>query len=109
MMSYRKTWNKDNLDDPAMLNCILSHSSGDYNLSFKRGDPMESLRYRMAAIKIVNERLSDPEEAIQNSTICVVAAISVYEVSRHYITELQIRHSNADDMESIGRPIMEQG
>ena len=74
------SWNKDSLDDPAMLNCILSHSSGDYNLSFKRGDPMDSLRYRMSAISIVNDRLSDPENAVQNGTICVVAAISIYEV-----------------------------
>lgn len=34
----------------------------------------------MAAISIVNDRLSDPENAVQNGTICVVAAISIYEV-----------------------------
>jgi hypothetical protein len=80
MMRYRKSWIKDALEDPALLNTILSHSSGDYNLSFKRGDPMESLRYRMEAIRIVNDRLSSPEDAVRDGTICVVAGISTYEV-----------------------------
>ncbi|KAE9366639.1 hypothetical protein N431DRAFT_495079 [Stipitochalara longipes BDJ] len=50
-----------------------------YNLSFKKGDPMESLRYRMEAIRIVNDRLSSPEDAIRDGTICVVAGTATYE------------------------------
>ena len=89
MMRYRKSWNKDSLDDPAMLNCILSYSSGDYNLSFKKGDPTESLRYRMASTRLINDRLSDPENAVQDGTICVVAAISIYEVSRITVPDVR--------------------
>ena len=80
MMIYRKSWIKDALNDPALLNTIFSHSSGDYNLLFKSGDPMESLRYRMEAIKIVNDRLSTPEEAVRDGTICVIAGTATYEV-----------------------------
>ena len=108
MMTYRKSWTKDSLDDPAMLNCILSHSSGDYNLCFKRGDPTESLRYRMEAIRIVNDRLSDPEDAVRNGTICVVAGISTYEVSRIIIASSELFKGNTDDMHCTGRPLMEQ-
>ena len=85
MMTYRRCWTKDSLDDPAMLNCILSHSSGNFNLLFKKGDPTESLRYRMEAIRIVNDRLSQPKDAVRNGTICVIAGISTYEVSRFII------------------------
>lgn len=79
-MSYRKNWVKDALNDPALLNTIFSHSSGDYNLSFQKGDPMESLRYRMEAIKLVNDRLSSPEDAVRDGTICVIAGTATYEV-----------------------------
>jgi hypothetical protein len=41
---------------------------------------MESLRYRMEAIKTVNDRLSSPEEAVRDGTICIIAGTTTYEV-----------------------------
>lgn len=49
-------------------------------MSLRTGDPIEAVLYRMEAIKIINGRLSVPQQRTADATIAAVAALANYEV-----------------------------
>jgi hypothetical protein len=42
--------------------------------------------HKVAALRIINERLDNPEEALLDSTIGAVACLSILEVSRKFLS-----------------------
>jgi hypothetical protein len=81
MTDYRKGWIALALNDQAFFYVALSHSAGDVDLTLRKGDPDEAVSYRIRAIRIINERLGNPQRCISDGTISAVAAIANYEVS----------------------------
>lgn len=81
MVSVRKSWLQTSLQDPAFFAAVASHYAGRYSLGTGQGDPTDSLLLRMEAIRIVNEKLNQPDEFVSDGTIGAVASLVTYEVS----------------------------
>ncbi len=80
MMPMRKGLLSSAIHDAALFHTFLAHYVASYDLRYGSGDPEESLRHRMEAVRIVNERLADIPRALSDGTIATVANIAVYEV-----------------------------
>jgi Fungal specific transcription factor domain len=80
MMSMRKALFSLGIHDKALFHACFSHYAATYILRFKTGDPLESLQHRNLAIKTINERLGDPEQALRDTTIATIAHVAIYEV-----------------------------
>ena len=83
--------------DAALFHTFMSHYVASYNLRFSTGDPAESMQHRTEAIRIVNERLQDPLQALSDGTIAAVANMAVYEVG----TLCFVSQNLADEMLSL--------
>jgi hypothetical protein len=81
MMPMRKGLFSIAIHDAALFHTFMSHYVAAYNLRFSSGDPAESMQHRTEAIRIVNERLRDPSQALSDSNIAAVANMAVYEVT----------------------------
>ena len=81
MMPMRKGLFSLAVHDAALFHTFMSHYVASYNLRFSTGDPTESMQHRTEAIRIVNERLQHPSQAVSDGTIAAVANMAVYEVS----------------------------
>lgn len=81
MMSIRKAWFVLSLSDIAFFNVVLSHYAGTYRLLTGQGDPMESMSFTSASIKIINERLGTSDLGTSDGTIAAVAGMVLKEVS----------------------------
>lgn len=81
MMPMRKALFALAMHDEALFHTVMPHYIARYQIRFSVGDPAESLKHRTQAIRIVNERLRDPEKALTDGTIAAVANLASYEVS----------------------------
>src|ERR1700733_13402983 len=81
MTSVRKSWFRTSLQDPAFFNAAMSHLAARLSLGAKKGDPIESLQFRMKAVEIVNQRLGRKIGDFDDGTIGAVASLTAYEVS----------------------------
>ena len=81
MMPMRKGLFSLATHDAALFHTFMSHYVAAYSLRFSTGDPVESMQHRTQAIRIVNERLRDPKQALSDGNIAAVANMAVYEVS----------------------------
>jgi hypothetical protein len=68
------------LHETALFHTFMSHYIARSNIRFHTGDPAESMYHRTQAIRIVNEKLADPRQALSTATIAAVANMAVYEV-----------------------------
>ncbi|KAF8864166.1 hypothetical protein BDZ45DRAFT_721914 [Acephala macrosclerotiorum] len=80
MGQLRTEWLFLATQDTALFHVALSHYAGDYGLAHQENDPVEALRFRMEAMKLVNERLENIGDALTDGTLGTVAALSSYEV-----------------------------
>jgi hypothetical protein len=81
MMPMRKGLFAIAIHDAALFHTFLAHYVASYDLRFGTGDPAESLQHRTEAMRIINERLQNPYQALTDVTIAAVANIAIYEVS----------------------------
>jgi hypothetical protein len=82
MGPLRTEWLKLATRDRAFFHVALSHYAGNYGLSRAERDPMEAVRFRMEAMKIINERLGwdRVRTALTDGTLGTVASLASYEV-----------------------------
>lgn len=82
MGPLRTEWLKLATQDRAFFHVALSHYAGNYGLSRAEKDPMEAVRFRMEAMKIINERLGVDrvKNALTDETLGTVASLASYEV-----------------------------
>jgi hypothetical protein len=80
MIPIRKSWFIAAMQDFAWFYSALSHYAGTYTLTFREGDPAESLLLRTQSIEVVNERLGKPQQEVSDATIGAVASMIAYEV-----------------------------
>lgn len=80
MIPIRKSWFIAAMQDLAWFYSALSHYAGTYTLTFREGDPAESLLLRTQSIEVVNERLGKPQQEVSDATIGAVASMIAYEV-----------------------------
>jgi hypothetical protein len=81
MGRLRTQWLALATKDRAFFHVALSHYAGNYGLSRSERDPMEAVRFRMEAMKIINERLAVVKTALTDGTLGTVASLASYEVS----------------------------
>ena len=81
MGRVRTHWLSLATQDRAFFHVALSHYAGSYGLSRSERDPMEAVRFRMEAMKIINERLAVIKTALTDGTLGTVASLASYEVS----------------------------
>jgi hypothetical protein len=81
MMPMRRGLFSLAVHDAALFHTFMSHYVAAYNLRSSTGDPAESMQHRTEAIRIVNERLEDPQQALSDGNIAAVANLAIYEVS----------------------------
>jgi hypothetical protein len=80
MGPLRTKWLALATSDRAFFHVALSHYAGNYGLSRSEKDPMEAIRFRMEAMKIINERLAVVKTALTDGTLGTVASLASYEV-----------------------------
>jgi hypothetical protein len=80
MGQLRTEWLSLATQDTALFHIALSHYAGNYGLAHQQNDPVEALRFRMEAMRIINERLENVNNALTDGTLGTVAALSSYEV-----------------------------
>ncbi len=80
MGPLRREWLATATQDQAFFQVALSHYAGNYGLAKAERDPMEAVRFRMEAMKIINERLGVVEIALTDGTLGTVASLASYEV-----------------------------
>lgn len=80
MGQLRTEWLSLATQDTALFHIALSHYAGNYGLARRENDPVEALRFRMEAMRIVNKRLESIESALTDGTLGTVASLSSYEV-----------------------------
>lgn len=83
MGQLRTEWLSLATQDAALFHVALSHYAGNYGLVHQESDPVEALRFRMEAMRLVNERLGDTKSALIDGTLGTVASLSSYEVWKH--------------------------
>lgn len=88
MGQLRKEWLSLATQDTALFHIALSHYAGNYGLTRRQSDPVEALRFRMEAMRIVNERLENMDSALTDGTLGTVASLSSYEVCQNRLCEL---------------------
>lgn len=66
-----------------MFHVALSLYTGNYGLVHQESDPVEALRFRMEAMRLVNQRLGHVERALADDTLGTVASLSSYEAWVH--------------------------
>jgi hypothetical protein len=81
MGQLRREWLALATQDRALFYIALSHYAGNYGLKHQESDPAEALRFRMEAMRLVNERIPDIKQALADGTVGTVASLSSYEVS----------------------------
>jgi hypothetical protein len=87
MGQLRTEWLSLATQDTALFHIALSHYAGNYGLAHRENDPVEALRFRMEAMRIVNERLEHIDSALTDGTLGTVASLSSYEVCFHSLNE----------------------
>ena len=82
MGPLRTEWLKLATRDRAFIHVALSHYAGNYGLARAERDPMEAVRFRMEAMKNINERLGwdRVRTAMTDGTLGTVASLASYEV-----------------------------
>ena len=80
MRDYRLSWLSFAMNDDAFFHVMLSHFAADSNLSQRRGDPIEAVRYRMVSTRIINKRLAARWDQLADGTLAAVAVLANYEV-----------------------------
>ncbi|KAH9210937.1 hypothetical protein DL95DRAFT_465303 [Leptodontidium sp. 2 PMI_412] len=75
----RKRWLALATQDAAIFHVALSHYTGNYSLVYQESDPVEALRFRMEAMRLVNQRPGHVERALPDDTLGTVASLSSYE------------------------------
>lgn len=79
-VSPKKSWFNDALRDPLALHGSLLCVSSHLDL-LRHTDMSESNCMHIETMRIINERLADPEMSISNATIATVASVALYEVT----------------------------
>jgi len=93
MGQLRTEWLSLATQDTALFHVALSHYAGNYGLAHQESDPVEALRFRMEAMRLINERLGHIESALTDGTLGTVASLSSYEVlPPFFITYCWLRH-----------------
>lgn len=82
MGQLRTEWLSLATSDAALFHTALSHYAGNYGLSNQESDPIEALRFRMEAMRLVNQRLGDVGSALADGTLGTVASLLSYEVNQ---------------------------
>lgn len=74
------------MNDPACMQAVLFVSAVHRELlsGSKSLAPLESYLYKGEAIRLINERLGDPDSRLQEGTIAAIACLAAYEVSTQY-------------------------
>ena len=72
------------ITDQALFHITVPHYIARFNVRFRKGDPDEILYHKSQAIKIVNERLKDPSQALNDATIATVANMATLEVCQNF-------------------------
>jgi hypothetical protein len=80
MGRLRTQWLSLATTDRAFFHVALSHYAGNFGLVRAERDPMEAVRFRMEAMKIINERLEYVKTALTDGTLGTVASLASYEV-----------------------------
>jgi hypothetical protein len=80
MGPLRTEWLSLATQDQAFFHVALSHYAGNYGLAREERDPMEAVRFRMEAMKIINARLGVVKTALTDGTLGTVASLASYEV-----------------------------
>ncbi|KAK0124360.1 hypothetical protein ONS95_009328 [Cadophora gregata] len=88
MGQLRTEWLSLAIQDTAMFHIALSHYAGNYGLANQENDPVEALRFRMEAMRLVNQRLSDIGNALGDGTLGTVASLSSYEATNGTLTAI---------------------
>ncbi|KAE8443125.1 hypothetical protein EG329_002369 [Mollisiaceae sp. DMI_Dod_QoI] len=98
MMPMRKGLFSTAIHDAALFHTFLAHYVASYDLRYGSGDPEESLRHRMEAVRIVNERLADIPRALSDGTIATVANIAVYEAGNGSLKSMVVHLKGLEEM-----------
>lgn len=69
-----------NLSDQATTHATLAHSANHMAYLHGQPSPISALSHKIAAIKLVNEALNDPEIAVSDGTIAAVLRLVTFEV-----------------------------
>ncbi|KAG4440208.1 hypothetical protein IFR05_004287 [Cadophora sp. M221] len=88
MGQLRTEWLAIATQDAAMFHVALSHYAGNYGLVHQESDPVEALRFRMEAMRLVNQRLGHAEMALADGTLGTVASLSSYEATNGSLTAI---------------------
>ncbi|PVH86875.1 hypothetical protein DL98DRAFT_640558 [Cadophora sp. DSE1049] len=88
MGQLRREWLSLAIQDAAMFHIALSHYAGNYGLAHQECDPVEALRFRMEAMRLVNRRLGDVGNALGDGTLGTVASLSSYEATNGSLTAI---------------------
>lgn len=78
-VSPKKSWFNEALRDPLAFYGSLLCVSGHLEL-LRHTDMSESNCMHIETMRLINERLADPEMSISNTTIATVASVALYEV-----------------------------
>ncbi|KUJ20986.1 uncharacterized protein LY89DRAFT_715284 [Mollisia scopiformis] len=89
MGQLRTEWLSLATQDTALFHVALSHYAGNYGLAHQQNDPVEALRFRMEAMRIVNERLADINSAMTDGTLGTVASLSSYEATNGTLSAIE--------------------
>ncbi|KAH7360601.1 hypothetical protein BKA65DRAFT_547316 [Rhexocercosporidium sp. MPI-PUGE-AT-0058] len=88
MGQLRTEWLSLATQDAALFHVALSHYAGNYGLVHQESDPIEALRFRMEAMRLVNQRLGHVENALADGTLGTVASLSSYEATNGSLTAI---------------------
>ncbi|KAL2801821.1 hypothetical protein BJX63DRAFT_150491 [Aspergillus granulosus] len=75
---FQTIWPRDAMSDPALFHATL-YAGGSY-LDIGRGEPQSeiTLYHQAQAIKLVNERLSDPRTAVEDRTVLAITPLALF-------------------------------
>ncbi|KAF4631206.1 hypothetical protein G7Y89_g6916 [Cudoniella acicularis] len=109
MMPIRKSLFCLAIHDKALFHTFLSHYAASYNARFEARDPAESVYHRTMAMKIVNERLEDPAQALSDGTIAAVANLAIYESANGELEDTMAHLDGLEKMVNLRGGLLEGG
>jgi len=97
LMPYCQLFFSIAIQDKAFFHAVLSQYSATYKVVVDE-TKVESIKHLMAAIKLVTERLEDPEERCSNGTIGAVATLLIYESANGALPNLEYHMNGLEEM-----------
>jgi hypothetical protein len=81
----QSTWMKSALNDPCLFHATLFAGSSCFDLLRTEKQSPITLFHQTEAIRIINQRLSNPTWALKDSTILAITPLALFSVSLKYV------------------------